>query len=153
MKGELIETAKGLVVLGQSSARQSDLKRAVSTAYYALFHALARNAADCMAGTDGEAGDTSWAHVYRAIEHGFARKACEQAMKLGFAEPITRCAFLFVELQDRRHAADYDSSFLVSIPEAENAIELAEEAIAALEGSSDGERRAFAIQLLLRRRG
>lgn len=152
MSGELLETAKGLVVLGQGSARQSDLKRAVSTAYYALFHALARNAADCMAGTHDETGDTSWAHVYRAIEHGFARKACEQAIKLGFAEPVVRCAFLFVELQDRRHAADYDPSFLVSVPEAENAIELAEEAISTLQSAPHRNRRAFAIQLLLRRR-
>ena len=146
-----METAKRLVELGLASGRQSDLKRAVSTAYYALFHALARNAADCLAGTDGEAGK-SWAHVHRALEHGFARKACEQAVKLDFPESIARCAVLFVELQERRHAADYDFGFTLTVPEAESAIALAEEAIAALDESSHGERRAFAVQLLLRRR-
>lgn len=153
MSRDLLETAKRLVELGRGSARQSDLKRAVSTAYYALFHAMARNAADCLAGADDRAGDPSWAHVYRAIEHGFARKACEQATKLGFTESIARCAFLFVELQGRRHAADYDPGFTVTLPEAETAVELAEEAIAALEASPRRDRRAFAIQLLLRRRG
>jgi len=33
--------------------RQSDLERALSTAYYAMFHAMCRNCADCLIGTVG----------------------------------------------------------------------------------------------------
>jgi uncharacterized protein (UPF0332 family) len=46
----LIVTARKLAKASPKKPRQADLKRAVSTAYYALFHALAKNAADQLVG-------------------------------------------------------------------------------------------------------
>ena len=43
---DLIETARRLVESGAAQPTQADLRRAVSTAYYALFHCLAAATAD-----------------------------------------------------------------------------------------------------------
>ena len=48
---DLIASAERMLGKGQrSNPRQSDLKRAMSTAYYAVFHALCRNCADSLVG-------------------------------------------------------------------------------------------------------
>jgi hypothetical protein len=61
----------------------------VSTAYYAVFHALARICADRLIGSSTTASEgAAWGQVYRALEHGFARNACEQAKALGFSDGI-----------------------------------------------------------------
>ena len=54
---------------------QALLRRAVSTVYYAMFHALAANAADLLMGTSR---GPAWHRVYRSLDHGRARKACQQ---------------------------------------------------------------------------
>lgn len=75
---ELIETARRLAGAnpGQPRSTQADLRRTVSTAYYALFHCLAGAAADLLAGRASRGSD--WDQVYRALEHGKARRACQQ---------------------------------------------------------------------------
>ena len=47
---DLIATARRTVGTGPGAPRQSDLRRAVSTAYCALFHCLARSSADTLVG-------------------------------------------------------------------------------------------------------
>ena len=46
----MIVTARRLAVANRTKPRQSDLKRSISTAYYALFHAIAKDAADLLVG-------------------------------------------------------------------------------------------------------
>ena len=46
MSHELIPTARRLANVNVRRPRQADLKSAVSTAYYALFHTLAKECAD-----------------------------------------------------------------------------------------------------------
>src|SRR5687768_5508630 len=66
---------------------QWELKRSLSTAYYALFHAVAKEAADLFAGAGpvraGKAGDTP--------KHGFAKNACREVPKLGFPRHRILC--------------------------------------------------------------
>ncbi len=50
MIDDLIALANRLASASPNKPRQADLRRAVSTAYYALFHAMAKNVADTMAG-------------------------------------------------------------------------------------------------------
>ena len=45
---DLIETARRLTASGAAPPTQADLRRAVSTAYYGLFHCLAGTAADLL---------------------------------------------------------------------------------------------------------
>ncbi len=48
MKRELVDTARKL--LGDGATTRADLRRAISTAYYAAFHALAELCADEIVG-------------------------------------------------------------------------------------------------------
>lgn len=93
MTHELIKTAYYLVRAAEiGKPRQSDLKRALSTAYYALFHTLARECADRLIGTHSPQRSAAWKQVYRALDHGFAKQACSQAKKLGFPSDIVHFA-------------------------------------------------------------
>jgi hypothetical protein len=64
---ELIATARKLAKASPQKPRQADLKRAVSTAYYALFHALAKDAADMLVGVGPSRPDKAWTQTYRAL--------------------------------------------------------------------------------------
>ncbi len=53
--------------------RQAMLKRAVSNAYYAMFHALCHSNANTIVGTSPAPTYTQeWSRTYRALEHRFA---------------------------------------------------------------------------------
>ena len=71
---DLIETARGLTELSPRRPSQANLRRAVSTAYYALFHSLAATVADALM---GKRRSDAWHQTYRALEHGSARRACQ----------------------------------------------------------------------------
>ena len=71
---DLIQTARRLAESGAAQPTKADLRRAVSTAYYALFHCLTAAAADLLTGARPDSPE--WRQVYRALEHGKARSAC-----------------------------------------------------------------------------
>jgi hypothetical protein len=75
---ELIAQANRLAKATGRKPLQVDLKRAVSAAYYAMFHAMAKECADTIAGTGRHRSDKAWVQVYRALEHGVAKNACKQ---------------------------------------------------------------------------
>ena len=77
---DLMATARGLAEGGPRRPSQANLRRAVGTAYYALFHCLAGTAADLLIGGNRS---EAWHQVYRALEHGSAKSACRnrQAMQ------------------------------------------------------------------------
>jgi uncharacterized protein (UPF0332 family) len=148
----LIATARKLANASPQKPRQADLKRAVSTAYYALFHAMAKDAADMLVGVGPSRPDKAWMQTYRALQHGDAKNACTQARNLGFPATIVACAEAFVTLQEDRHQADYDPEYRVRHAEAISAIDLAEGAIRDLKSTPRKDRKAFAVLLLLRKR-
>jgi hypothetical protein len=149
---DLVATARRLAKASQKKPRQADLKRAVSTAYFALFHAMARDAANLFVGVGANRPDKAWAQAYRALGHGFAKNACGQVRALGFPPAICSCADAFVTLQQARHDADYDPGHKASRADALAAITLAEQAIRDLRTTPRKDRRAFAVQLLLQKR-
>ena len=65
--------------------RQDDLRRAVSTAYYAMFHALANSNANALVGAPTNNDAMAWNRAYRALEHGDARRRFRHA---GHMEPF-----------------------------------------------------------------
>lgn len=144
---DLIATARILVERGSS---QADLRRAVSTAYYAVFHCLAATAADLLM---GRRRDEAWHQVYRVLEHGKARSACrhQQAMQ-GFPPEIQDFADTFVVLQDARHQADYALRGRYDRLDALAAIDRAEKAIEAIARADVRCRRSFAAHVLFRQR-
>ena len=102
---DLMEVARALAESGHAPPAQARLRRAVSTAYYALFHCLAAAAADLFIGT---VRSPAWHRTYRALEHGRARSACRQAQTMReFPVELRDFAEAFVALQKARQEADY----------------------------------------------
>lgn len=153
MIDDLLALARRLASASPGKPKQADLRRAVSTAYYALFHAFARNAADAFVGTSPtRRPNRAWAHAYRALDHGLAKSACRAVGNMSFPADLTDCADAFGHLQELRHEADYNPLYRVTKADTLAAVSLAESAVKKLRGAAATDRRAFAVQLLLKKR-
>ena len=148
----MIVTARKLANASPKKPRQAELRRAISTAYYALFHAMTKDAADMLVGVGKNRPDKAWSHVYRSLQHGDAKNACAGVRALGFPPNIVECADVFVDLQKKRHDAGYDPDHRVAQADALDAITVAEAAISLLKASPRKDRIAFAVQLLHKKR-
>jgi uncharacterized protein (UPF0332 family) len=119
----LLTQARHLATKERLRPQQASLRRAVSAAYYALFHLLVKDGARLLAGSDSRLARL----VARSFNHGEMKTACETFAALGnpgrqppqmiaalypglapFPE-LERVAQAFVDLQRSRHAADYSS--------------------------------------------
>ena len=148
---DLIQTARRLAESGAAPPTQADLRRAVSTAYYALFHCLAAAAADLLTGASP--GSPEWHQVYRALEHGKARSACQQqGVMRTFPMEVQRFTKAFIELQKARQKADYAFEGAYSRREVLVVIDTAEDAIDRFEQADVRHRRSFAVHVLFKRR-
>ena len=152
---DLIAASRALAtVLGpDSEPLQDSLRRAVSTAYYAMFHALASSNADCLVGEPhGALGEHAWSRCYRGLNHGPARRNLLQDQQL-FSPQIEHFAVMFAQLQDLRHLADYDPRTMFTLAEAMAWIDRVERAIESFMQADVDERRMVAVQTLIARRG
>ena len=140
--------------LAEDSLTQTDLRRAVSSAYYALFHAICQSNADTLVGEDPQSRDeAAWRQAYRALDHGYARQRSGQIKSnQRFSMPIQNLAEYFAVFQRRRHRADYDPDGSFLQPEAMAAVAQAEALISAFRAVPASERRAFAVYVLMRER-
>ena len=103
--------AQGAVNVGIGRPLQEELKRAVSTAYYALFLHLCDSTANLMVGTlrPEQGRRAAWQRMYRVLQHGATRNKCENRRELqDFSAGIREFANRLVKAQDFRHDADYD---------------------------------------------
>ena len=132
----LLALARDLARRETGKPKSVSLRRAASTSYYALFHALARPCADRLV------GQQPWhlyVPVYRALDH---RKTLDALRSHGGSLATT--AVLFKTLQDKRNEADYSPEpFLLSRRDTLGLIGAAERAIAALETLSSDEKLAL----------
>lgn len=110
LPADLIKTAHKLLASNVGKPRQSDLRRAVSTTYYAMFHALAKCCADLLVGGPGsKRSKAAWRQAYRALEHTAVKTACNNKKVLQtFPQSIQNFGNHFVQMQIKRHSADYD---------------------------------------------
>ena len=131
--------------------RQAMLKRAVSTAYYAMFHALCSSNANVLAGVWSGSNRLAWLRTYRAIEHGAAKNRMEQH-RVNLPSSIRFFAGSFAAFQEQRHQADYDFTAKFLRRDVITLIHRAESAIQALYAASVAERRTLATLVLLRDR-
>ena len=78
---DLIATGR-VTLIPQSPGTQpgaAALRRAVSTAYYAMFHALAASNADALMGTPNDELTTdAWVQIYRGLNHNQTRAQLQQ---------------------------------------------------------------------------
>lgn len=148
---DLIETARGLTELSQRRPSQANLRRVLSTAYYAVFHCLAATIADTLMGKRRR--DDAWHRAYRALEHGDASGACrnKQAMQ-EFPIEVQDFAAAFVALQNARNRADYALDGRYYKLDVLEEIDAAETVIGWLEKADDRCRCSFAAHVLFKRR-
>ena len=139
---------------GRGRPRQTDLCRAVSSAYYAMFHTLARCGADLLAGATRSArSQPAWAQTYRALEHGHALNQCRnRAVVDRFPPAIQDFARHFVMMQRYRHYADYTPTTDFVRSRVMPLIDQTEQVISQFNDVPVRDRRAFAIYILFRLR-
>lgn len=130
---ELLRQALRLARNERERPRQASLRRAVSAAYYGLFHLLIDEAV------------RNWKHadarpmLGRAFEHRTMKDACNFVLNrrsgFGAEDPesmtsLTKVAEAFVQLQEQRHIADYDNGRLWTRKQSLASVNLAEQAFA-----------------------
>jgi uncharacterized protein (UPF0332 family) len=159
---DLLEQARFLVRREARKPKQASLRRAVSTAYYAVFHLLAVEAAS-QASPLAPAGLRS--RVQRALEHtkmkgaaaGFVSNNPSRVIQPLIPQPISAAlisvASNFTNLQDERHKADYDLSIPFDRARAQDAVARAEQVFAEWDAIRDtDEARVFLAALVFHER-
>jgi uncharacterized protein (UPF0332 family) len=158
--GHLLEQADSLSRKAGRKPRQADLRRAVSSTYYAVFHTVLIAASDEFVGKKLR-NDRRYTLVYRSIDHAAVRKLCDEAVKQspsakfstflsneGFEPAIRQFANLTLALQSKRHEADYDPSHRLTSVDAMFAIHQSRTAIDAFERASFDSRKLFLTLLV-----
>ena len=148
---DFTRAAKDLVdSAGRSRPREVNLRRAVSTTYYALFHCLADCCANMLAGNaQDNRSRPAWRQTYRALQHTTARNRCRRNTINRFPFAIQDFAETFVVMQVKRHRADYDPGAIFRKSNVIQDIEEAEDVIMLFNKVPRADRRAFAIYVLL----
>ena len=115
--------ATGVVGSGKGRPREAELRRAVSTAYYALFHTLARSGADLLVGRTNR-NQLAWQQAYRALDHEETRKRCLNTERMaGFPSAIQDFVDEFVAFQQLCPLAKFSRSMVLQwMDEVDNAI-------------------------------
>jgi len=156
----LLEQARHLAHRERKRPRQASLRRSVSTAYYALFHHLINEAT------------LNWKRIEqrpllaRFFEHGKMKNACErqrgECVRFMNSNPppphdaefevmndLHWVSNAFVQSQQQRHSADYDSSKVWTRTEVLTLIQLVAEAFESWKRiREDNRAQAFLISLL-----
>ena len=148
---DLMQAARAQAEPGPERPTQARLRRAVSTVYYAMFHTLAATAADLLM---GKTRSPAWHRVYRSLEHGRARKACQRGRAMQeFPAGIREFAGTFGVLQTERQQADYAlDTEAYQASDVQEHIVSAQRAIAGFERTDADSRRNFIAYVLFRQR-
>ena len=111
--------------------RQVSRRRAISAAYYALFHHLNSKAVELIAPNVPPETNN---RIQRWFEHAEMKKVCGRFLQTKLDQPLLgligptaspelqHVANNFIKLQDARHKADYDLSFVVTSSEAKQIV-------------------------------
>lgn len=151
---DLLQTARDLLRASGGKPRQSNLHRATSTTYYAMFHALAACAADLLIGGSNSARHPdAWRQVYRGIDHRSARDACSPKKVGHLPQAIQDFANVFAALQEKRHSADYDPTYRSTKSAVAVDINQAEVVIKGFQAAPARDRRAFVAIVMFKTRG
>tara|TARA_R110002167_G_scaffold357510_1_gene573031 strand:- start:871 stop:1380 length:510 start_codon:yes stop_codon:yes gene_type:complete len=152
----LLEQADQLVAPAAGGApRQADLRRAISNAYYAVFHTVISQAADDFIGK-AQRQNPRYALVYRSIDHRSLRELCKDIQKptppaklkpyipkFGLGSDLTALGAAVIDLQEKRLSADYDPLYRVRLSDASLAVATARTAIERFELANRAMRKVF----------
>jgi len=169
MHRDLLGQARHLLDIDPRRPRQANLRRAVSTAYYAAFHCLGSATTELILPARHQ---ELRAIIRRALDHSAMKKAASAfgggtppALYLpalnvpptgrATLEPELReLAAAFVNLQEQRHTADYDLSRPMTRHAASEAVDQADLVIAndeALRSNGSTNYEVFLLALLLQK--
>jgi len=156
----LFEQADKLITPQVGRLRQSDIRRAISAAYYGIFHATITKAADQFVGLTNR-DKSHYGLVYRSVSHSRLRELCNEVQKstlsnkyrpyvpaTGFGPHIVAVAEAIIELQEKRHSADYDIMVRMNRSDAALAIATAKAALGRFDKAGQQEQLAFFSLLL-----
>jgi hypothetical protein len=140
--------------------RQADIRRAISSAYYAVFHCTMTALADEFIGKS-QRSSPRYALVYRSIDHRALRGLCIEVLRPsparkyapyvpgnGFGADIETFCGAATDLQQKRHAADYDPVTRFVKPDAVVAVNTARNAVLCFTQAAPARRKAFLTILL-----
>jgi hypothetical protein len=143
---------------------QVDLRRAISDAYYGIFHATLAAAADQFVGASKRSTDR-YVLVYRSISHGAIRELCLEMRKptlprslarhtptSGFGLNLRGFAAGLLILQEKRLSADYDPLMRYRKADAIAAVGEAQGALTQFKNTPGDEREAFLALLVFKPR-
>lgn len=140
---DLFAQADLLLAVDPRKPKQANLRRAVSSAYYGLFHFLIEEATALVVGTS-HANKPLRQLVGRGFTHTAMKEACAEFGKgtprdllkpfwilyaVPSCTPLQNLANIFVDLQQERHRSDYDMSRPMTQQEAALLVERARIAI------------------------
>ncbi len=153
----LIDAAR--VLAGVSSGatapgrpRQAMLKRAVSTAYYAMFDALCASNANALVGTSTSGADAElWVQTHRAQDHGQAKNRLLAYRRQSPVSEIRDFANVLGDFQTYRLDADYNPRSVLTRSQVVRLIDRAEAVTQAFRSLPARPRRMLAIYLLVAR--
>lgn len=129
--------------------RQAELRRSVSTAYYALFHAVRLDYSDFLVGRTKLARESkAWTKAYRTLNHGPLANASGQLKSAEMAPETLRFYDIFADLKSKRERADYEADNDFSQDEVDNALSQAKRALTDYKRLPSHQRRA-ALALVL----
>ena len=151
---EVIATGRAALIPPASDTQpsQAAIRRAISTAYYAAFHALTASNADVLAGTGaGQFPSEAWIRAYRGLNHSYARAQLLQNRHL-LSTNGRIFADIFCQLQDERVQADYNPRVSFTPESARIWMDKVEAASNDVLQTTQGERAAMAILTLVRPR-
>lgn len=148
LAADLLEQAGHLVVRDARRPRQASLRRAISTAYYSLFHLIIDDAVLLLV-RSSQLRPT----VARSFEHRHLRSAAEAIgkahhspnktdglqplLRLPVSNELAEICETFVNLLEHRHRADYDTAQRFTRVETATLVEDASSAHAAWRGERD----------------
>ena len=148
---ELLRLAAVLAGNQEGSPRWVARSRAVSTAYYALFHAVAELCARELVGA--RRPWPPFRHVYRSLDHAQARRVFYAVQReAGSSEEAKKIAGAFVDIQELRHDADYDPGFRISGIDVATVLARVERAVHLLDQLEPAERKFLSARLIGRTR-
>ncbi len=150
---DLLATARLLLSAGAANPpSEAQLRRAVSTAYYAVFHKVVQAGAGRLMGS-GSQGTAGYGLIYRSFNHGRMKSVCEslnvtrlsktlqqQLGRTAVSPEMRSFAVAFTTLQEARHFADYDPSIRFILSDATGFVEEAEAAMATFDAITPGEK-------------
>lgn len=150
----LIQAGRDLLNPQQLGRLPTDehVRRAVSNIYYALFHALAESNASALIGPPGDAlTAAAWSRIYRGLDHTTARRELLRHRQ-EFSVQARAFANAFADMQQLRHAADYDHNAVIPINQVSARLDEAEGTILNYLQSALSERIYIATLTLIRPR-